>query len=95
LPFGRDFGVHDNKDRRFILSEKIKQEKSIIDISLFIKKMNAVKTHNLVFREEAPTHILPQENRNLLLLWKGSATTQQEALLILSLVTYRDTVEMH
>ena len=47
-------------------------------------RVNQTKAQNPVFLEDAPTEMLPTENPNILLLWKGSLHAKQEALIILN-----------
>jgi starch synthase (maltosyl-transferring) len=55
-----------------------------VDLRNFITKVNAVKRRHAIFQEECPTSVIPQQNPNVLLLWKASARTREEALLILN-----------
>jgi starch synthase (maltosyl-transferring) len=59
-------------------------EETGIDLRDYIKKVNALKAAHRVFQEEAPTEMLPHENRNVLLMWKYSTTSREEALVILN-----------
>jgi len=59
-------------------------EKTGIDLSPFIAKVNAIKKQHPVFHEESPTSILPCNNPNILLMWKASVQHKDEALLILN-----------
>ena len=59
-------------------------EKPNADLRNFIVKVNAVKRRYRIFQEECPTNVLPYHNPNVLLLWKASTATPEEALLILN-----------
>ncbi|MCP5159646.1 MAG: alpha-amylase [Gammaproteobacteria bacterium] len=59
-------------------------EQPNIDLCEFIAKVNAIKQQYLIFQEECPTTILPYQNPNILLMWKASARSQEEALIILN-----------
>jgi starch synthase (maltosyl-transferring) len=59
-------------------------EQPNVDLCEFITKVNAIKRQYSIFQEECPTTILPYQNPNILLLWKASARTQEEALIILN-----------
>jgi starch synthase (maltosyl-transferring) len=50
----------------------------------FIRKVNAVKRSFQVFQEDCPTSILPHDNGQILVMWKGSTRSQDEALIILN-----------
>ena len=58
-------------------------EETGTDLTAFIREVNEIKTHNTVFQEEAPTEILPSAPE-ILLMWKGSLSCSQEALIILN-----------
>ena len=49
-----------------------------------------VKAGNPVFQEDTPTNILPSQNPNILFLWKGSLSANQEALIILNKDPHRE-----
>ncbi|MEZ5582938.1 MAG: hypothetical protein R3F37_09360 [Candidatus Competibacteraceae bacterium] len=50
----------------------------------FHHQVNAVKQRHKIFQEDCPTSVLPYHNANILLLWKASNKTSEEALLILN-----------
>ncbi len=54
------------------------------DLCEFITHVNALKQQYAIFREECPTTVLPYQNPNILLMWKASTRTQEEALIILN-----------
>ncbi|MDA8088897.1 MAG: alpha-amylase family glycosyl hydrolase [Nitrospiraceae bacterium] len=59
-------------------------EETGIDLRGFIRKVNEIKASHGLFEEESPTAVLPYENRNLLVMWKASASDSEESLLILN-----------
>lgn len=59
-------------------------EQANTDLCEFITKVNAIKQKYAIFREECPTTVLPYHNSNILLMWKASTTTKEEALIILN-----------
>lgn len=59
-------------------------EQPNIDLCAFITAVNAIKSQYAIFREEAPTTILPYQNPNILLMWKASVRTHEEALIELT-----------
>jgi starch synthase (maltosyl-transferring) len=63
-------------------------EETYVDLTLFIAKVNRMKAEHPLFQEEAPTSILYHENPNILLIWKASTKTSEEALIILNKDVY-------
>lgn len=59
-------------------------EQTGIDISGFIREVNEIKGAYTVFQEEAPTEILLNSNPNVLIMWKASTTSKEEALVIIN-----------
>lgn len=82
IPIGFEFGF---RQRLHVADTRPTHwETAGVDLTAFIKNVNRVKAENPVFHEDAPTEILPTDNPNILLLWKGSLNARQEALLILN-----------
>jgi starch synthase (maltosyl-transferring) len=82
MPVGFEFGFR--KNLHVVKSRPKNWEKTDIDLTSFIKKVNKIKEKYTIFQEEAPTEILQDGNPNILLMWKASTYTQEEALLILN-----------
>jgi len=59
-------------------------EKTDIDLTSYIEKVNQIKSSHVIFQEEALTGTLPGSNPNVLILWKASTHTKEESLLILN-----------
>jgi len=59
-------------------------EQQNIDLREFITHVNAIKRQYAVFQEECPTTILPYQNPNILVMWKASTKTHDEALILLN-----------
>ncbi len=59
-------------------------ERTDIDLTAFIKKVNNIKSSYGIFQEDAPTDILQTDNPNILILWKASTRTDDEALIIIN-----------
>ncbi len=59
-------------------------EKKHVDLTEFIAKVNSIKKEHAVFQEDAPTEILQTNNPKVLVLWKASTQTDEEALIILN-----------
>ena len=82
MPMGFEFGF---RKRTHVVKTRPKDwEKTNTDITDFIRKVNKIKAENSIFQEESPLEILSTDNPNLLILWKASAVTKEEALIILN-----------
>ena len=82
MPIGFEFGFRQRL--HVVKTRPTDWEKTGTDLTAFIKNVNRAKAQNPVFLEDAPTEMLPTDNPNVLLLWKGSLNAKQEALLILN-----------
>lgn len=82
MPIGFEFGFR--KKLHVVRTRPEDWEETGIDLTGFIASVNEIKAQNSVFQEEAPTEIEISDNPNVLVLWKGSTRTKQEALLILN-----------
>jgi starch synthase (maltosyl-transferring) len=82
MPMGFEFGFR--KKPHVVKTRPGDWEETGIDLTSFIRKVNGIKSRYAVFQEEAPTEILSTGNRNVLVMWKASVTTRDEALLILN-----------
>jgi starch synthase (maltosyl-transferring) len=82
MPMGFEFGFR--KKLHVVKTTPADWEKTDIDLTAFIERVNKIKAGHPVFQEEAPTEKLNHGNPNVLLMWKASTTTQEEALLILN-----------
>lgn len=82
MPIGFEFCLH--KKLHVVNTKPEDWEQTGIDLRSFIKAVNAIKAAYTVFQEEALTRILSHPNPAILLMWKGSTRTGQEALLILN-----------
>ena len=82
MPVGFEFGF---RKRLHVVKTKPKDwETTNIDLTTFVTRVNALKAAHPIFLEDAPTEILGHSNHNVLLMWKGSSATREEALLILN-----------
>ncbi len=82
MPIGFEFGFR--KKLHVAKTRPQDWEQPETDLSGFIQRVNQAKSLNPIFREDAATEMLPADNPNILLLWKGSLRARQEALLILN-----------
>ena len=82
MPVGFEYGFR----RRLHVVDTVPEhwEESRTDLTEFIRRTNRVKAAHGVFQEEGPTHVVPWGQPNILVLWKGSVRTGEEALLILN-----------
>jgi starch synthase (maltosyl-transferring) len=82
IPMGFEFGFRKKLDVSKTRPED--WEKTNIDLTSFIGEVNRIKEAHTIFQEEAPTQILYGSNPNVLIMWKASVRTKEEALLILN-----------
>ena len=81
MPMGFEFGFR--KRLHVVKTRPQDWEETGVDLTAFITNLNRMKAANPVFQEDAPTEVLPAHNPNILFLWKGSFSANQEALIIL------------
>jgi len=82
MPMGFEFGFR--KPLHVVHTTPADWERTDVDLSSYIAKVNAAKKSHSVFQEESPTSIFPCQNPNILLMWKASAKHKDEALVILN-----------
>jgi len=80
MPIGFEYGFR--KPLQVVHTTPADWERTHIDLSPFIARVNAIKKAHPVFHEESPTNLLPCDNPNILLIWKVSVRHKDEALLI-------------
>lgn len=81
-PIGFEFGFR--KKPHVVHTTPEDWEGEPLDLRPFIRRCNRVKRSYGVFQEDAPTEILPYENHQVLVMWKGSSKGRHEALIILN-----------
>jgi len=86
MPMGFEFGFR--KKLHVVKTRPQDWEKTDIDLTSFLKRVNKIKAEHAIFQEEAPTEILRQGNAEVLLMWKASISTQEESLVILNKDTH-------
>lgn len=87
MPVGFEFGF---RKRLHVVKTKPEDwEETDIDLTAFIQKVNKIKEEHIIFQEETPAEILHSDNPNILVLWKASTHSQEEALLILNKDIYQ------
>jgi starch synthase (maltosyl-transferring) len=82
IPIGFEFGF---RKRLHVAKTRPEDwEPANVDLRAFITQINTVKARYRLFNEECPTSVLSHDNRNVLVLWKGSVRAKEEALIILN-----------
>jgi starch synthase (maltosyl-transferring) len=87
MPVGFEYGFR--RKLHVVETRPADWEEPSIDLTAFIREVNRIKSNHGVFQEEAITQVLPYGNPRVLLMWKASSVTSQEALLILNADTER------
>jgi starch synthase (maltosyl-transferring) len=82
MPIGFEFGFR--KKMHVVKTRPEDWEDTHVVLTPFISEVNRIKSRHAVFQEEAPTEMIPNDNPNILLMWKASGSTQEESLLILN-----------
>ncbi|MEE9122552.1 MAG: alpha-amylase family glycosyl hydrolase [Syntrophobacteria bacterium] len=82
MPLGFEFGFR--KKPHVVKTRPTDWEKTGINLTHYIEKVNRLKERYGIFREEAPTEVLTNSNSNVLVVWKASMKTREESLLILN-----------
>ncbi|MBK8012725.1 MAG: alpha-amylase [Deltaproteobacteria bacterium] len=82
MPMGFEYGF---KRRMHVVETRPKDwESPNAQLTDFVKTVNRLKAGYAIFNEECPTMVLPYDNPNILLMWKASAKTKDESLIILN-----------
>jgi starch synthase (maltosyl-transferring) len=87
MPIGFEFGFRKRPD--VVKTTPADWEKTGVDLTAYITKVNALKKAYAVFQEECPTTVFLYQNPNILLMWKASVKHKDEALLILNTDTHQ------
>jgi starch synthase (maltosyl-transferring) len=82
MPMGFEFGFR----RRLNVARTRPEdwEQTGIDISSHIRRVNAIKANHAVFQEDSPMEMHSTAEGNILILWKGSVHTPEEALIFIN-----------
>jgi starch synthase (maltosyl-transferring) len=86
LPMGCEFGF--TKRMHVVNSTPNDWEEPRLDLTEFITSINALKRDYSIFSEECPMQRFGVGNHQVLLLWKGSVRSREEALILLNIDTY-------
>ncbi|MGO9903592.1 MAG: alpha-amylase family glycosyl hydrolase [Solirubrobacteraceae bacterium] len=88
MPVGFEFGF---RRRLHVVSTRPEDwETTSIDLCDFITAVNRLKADQPVFCEECSVLLLPSSNPAVLIMWRGSATLGQEALLFFNTDFWRE-----
>jgi starch synthase (maltosyl-transferring) len=82
IPMGFEFGFRKKPD--VAKTTPADWENTGIDLTPFIRKVNRIKEAYGVFQEEAMIQVHAEGNPEVLVMWKGSSRTDQEALVLLN-----------
>jgi len=82
MPIGYEFGFR--RKLHVVKTTPGDWETTGIDLTGFIAKVNRIKAAHPVFQEDAPTEVIRHGNPRVLVVWKGSTRTREEALVILN-----------
>lgn len=91
LPMGCEYGFV--KQMHVVDSRPEDWEEPRVDLTEFIQRINALKRDYQIFHEECPMQRIEIDNREVLMLWKGSTRSREEALVLLNIdVHHRQSV---
>lgn len=82
MPIGFEYGFTKRLD--VVHTRPSDWEEPRLDLTEFVGRINALKRDYQIFREECPMQRIETENREVLLLWKGSTRSREEALILLN-----------
>lgn len=82
VPVGYEFGFRNRL--HVVHSSPADWETTDIDLRDFIRNTNRMVANHSILREESPAEVLGYENPSILLMWKGSTRSAEEALIILN-----------
>nr|VFJ93384.1 MAG: starch synthase (maltosyl-transferring) [Candidatus Kentron sp. H]VFJ94103.1 MAG: starch synthase (maltosyl-transferring) [Candidatus Kentron sp. H]VFK02271.1 MAG: starch synthase (maltosyl-transferring) [Candidatus Kentron sp. H] len=82
MPMGFEFGFR--KPLHVVQTRPEDWEDTGVDISDFIRDVNRIKADHAIFQEDCPTTVIGYDNPGILLMWKASARSPDEGLIILN-----------
>ncbi len=82
MPIGFEFGFR--KSLHVVNTRSEDWETTNIDLTRFIKKVNAMKAGHAIFQQEAHTEVMHHGNPEVLFMWKAAGYANEEALIILN-----------
>ncbi|MGO9754974.1 MAG: alpha-amylase family glycosyl hydrolase [Solirubrobacteraceae bacterium] len=88
MPIGFEFGFR--RSLHVVSTRPEDWETTSVDLCAFITAVNRLKVDQPVFGEECSLLLLPSSNPAVLIMWRGSATVGQEALLFFNTDFWHD-----
>ena len=82
MPMGFEFGFR--KRLHVVNTRPSDWETTDVDLTDYIRTVNRIKSSHRVFQEDCPTNIIGYDNPGILLMWKASGSSPEEALLIMN-----------
>lgn len=82
MPMGFEYGFR----RRLHVARTRPEdwEHTGVDISAHVRRVNAIKAGHAIFQEDSPMEMQVSGDGNILIFWKGSVTTREEALILVN-----------
>lgn len=82
MPIGFEFGFR----RRLHVARTRPDDWEItgVDLTAHVRRVNAIKASHPIFQEDSPMEIQVSGDGNILILWKGSVHTSEEALIFIN-----------
>jgi starch synthase (maltosyl-transferring) len=82
MPIGFEYGFV--KPLHVVNTTPTDWEQPNLDLTEFVSRVNALKKDYQIFSEECPMQRIEVDNRDVLMLWKGSTRSREEALILLN-----------
>jgi starch synthase (maltosyl-transferring) len=82
MPMGFEFGF--TKPLHVVETRPSDWEQPRFDLTEYVGRVNALKREYQIFHEECPMQRIEIDNREVLMLWKGSTRSREEALILLN-----------
>ncbi len=82
MPMGFEFGFR--RRLHVVRTRPEDWESTGVDISAHVRRVNAIKATHPIFQEDSPMEVHHWGDDNILVIWKGSAMTREEALLVVN-----------
>jgi starch synthase (maltosyl-transferring) len=82
MPMGFEYGFR--KQLHVVDTKPSDWEETGVDLTAFIREVNAIKSHYRVFQEESLTEMWNCSNPAVLVIWKASTVDSSQALIFLN-----------
>ena len=83
MPIGYEFGF--TKRLHVVETRPNDWEDAKCDLTEFITLVNGLKRDYQIFSEECPMQRIEIDNREVMMLWKGSTRSREEALILINI----------